>query len=44
MSQGQNFFRRVMRAIIEDRTRRAERYLATYSFDQQKSEAKVNER
>lgn len=44
MSKPSNFFQRALDAIVEGRTRQAERYVAQYQRDHGQSEAKVNKR
>ena len=44
MSKQNNFFQRALNAIVEGRTRQAERYIAQYERDHSHSELKVNKR
>ncbi|MET0438502.1 MAG: hypothetical protein ABW043_13510 [Devosia sp.] len=44
MSKESNFFKRALNALVEGRTRQAERYVAQYERDHTPSEAKVNKR
>ncbi|WP_280136757.1 hypothetical protein [Devosia soli] len=44
MSNKSNFFRRALTALIDGRTRQAERYIAQYWREDASSETKVNER
>jgi hypothetical protein len=44
MSKQNNFFQRALDALVEGRTRQAERYIAQYERDHTSSEAKVNKR
>jgi hypothetical protein len=42
MSKESNFFKRALNALVEGRTRQAERYVAQYERDHVRSESKVN--
>lgn len=44
MSSHNNFFQRALNALVEGRTRQAERYVAQYQRDHTPSEAKMNKR
>ncbi|HWV22282.1 MAG TPA: hypothetical protein VN036_14745 [Devosia sp.] len=44
MSKQNNFFQRALNALVEGRTRQAERYIAQFERDHAHSEAKVNKR
>ena len=44
MSKDSNFFKRALNALVEGRTRQAQRYLAQYERAHTESEAKVNKR
>jgi hypothetical protein len=44
MSKQNNFFRRALDAMIEGRTRQAERYVAQFERDYARAESKVNKR
>jgi len=44
MSKQNNFFQRALNALVEGRTRQAERYIAQFERDHAQSEAKVNKR
>ena len=44
MSKESNFFQRALNALVEGRTRQAERYVAQYVRDHMRSESKVNKR
>ena len=42
MSSRNNFFQRALNALVEGRTRQAERYVAQYQRDHKQPESKVN--
>lgn len=44
MSKQNNFFKRALNALVEGRTRQAERYVAQYERHHVQSESKVNKR
>ena len=44
MSNQSNFFKRALNALVEGRTRQAERYVAQFERAHVQSEAKVNKR
>jgi len=44
MSKQSNFFQRTFNAIIEGRTRQAERFVAQFERDHQQADKKVNKR
>lgn len=44
MSKQNNFFQRALNALVEGRTRQAERYVAQYERDHAQSKSKVNRR
>jgi hypothetical protein len=44
MSKQNNFFQRALNALVEGRTRQAQRYVAQYERDHTASESKVNKR
>lgn len=44
MSNRNNFFQRALNALVEGRTRQAQRYVAQYERDHVQSELKVNKR
>lgn len=44
MSKENNFFQRALNALVEGRTRQAERYVAQYDRAHTPSEAKMNKR
>lgn len=44
MSSRNNFFQRALNALVEGRTRQAERFVARYERDHMPSESKVNRR
>ncbi|MFD1251457.1 hypothetical protein DEVEQU_02929 [Devosia equisanguinis] len=44
MAKQNNFFQRALNALVEGRTRQAERYIAQFERDQSRAHNKVNAR